>query len=113
MKKNRMFVVLLGILVMLMAVGSAAAADDDTIYFGLPAQLTGADTYIHGELLVDVAQLAVDEINEAGGILGKKVVLHEHVDKSIIGGIIMSTKDERIDASLLTRVERTREALKQ
>ena len=70
-----MFVVLLGILVMLMAVGSAAAADDDTIYFGLPAQLTGADTYIHGELLVDVAQLAVDEINEAGGILGKKVAL--------------------------------------
>jgi F-type H+-transporting ATPase subunit delta len=45
--------------------------------------------------------------------LGKNVVLREHVDKSIIGGIIMSTKDERIDASLLTRVERTREALKQ
>lgn len=45
--------------------------------------------------------------------LGKKVVLKEHINKSIIGGIIMSTKDERIDASLLTRVERTREALKQ
>ncbi|MBQ3329341.1 MAG: ATP synthase F1 subunit delta [Eggerthellaceae bacterium] len=45
--------------------------------------------------------------------LGKSVVLRERVDKSIIGGIIMSTKDERIDASLLTRVERTREALKQ
>ena len=45
--------------------------------------------------------------------LGKTVVLHERVDKSILGGIIMSTKDERIDASLLTRVERTREALRQ
>ena len=45
--------------------------------------------------------------------LGKKVVLKERVDKSIIGGIIMSTKDERIDASLLTQVEKTREALKQ
>ena len=45
--------------------------------------------------------------------LGKNVVLKERIDKSIIGGIIMSTKDERIDASLLTRVERTRDALKQ
>ena len=45
--------------------------------------------------------------------LGKKVVLKERINKSIIGGIIMSTKDERIDASLLTRVERTREALRQ
>ena len=45
--------------------------------------------------------------------LGKTVVLNEHINKSIIGGIIMSTKDERIDASLLSRVEKTREALKQ
>ena len=45
--------------------------------------------------------------------LGKSVVLQESVNESIIGGIIMSTKDERIDASLLSRVERTREALRQ
>ena len=51
--------------------------------------------------------------SKAESELGKKVVLKERVNKSIIGGIIMSTKDERIDASLLTRVERTREALKQ
>lgn len=44
--------------------------------------------------------------------LGKKAVLHEHVDKSLLGGIILSTKDERLDASLLTQVEKTREALK-
>ena len=44
--------------------------------------------------------------------LGKKAVLHERVDKSLLGGIIMSTKDERLDASLLTQVEKTREALK-
>ena len=44
--------------------------------------------------------------------LGKDIVLNERVDKSILGGIIMSTKDERIDASLLTQVEKTREALK-
>lgn len=44
--------------------------------------------------------------------LGKEAVLEERVDKSLLGGIIMSTKDERIDASLLTQVERTREVLK-
>ena len=44
--------------------------------------------------------------------LGKKAVLHETVDKSMLGGIILSTKDERLDASLLTQVEKTREALK-
>ena len=49
---------------------------------------------------------------KASSELGKDIVLEEHVDKSILGGIIMSTKDERIDASLLTQVEKTREALK-
>ena len=44
--------------------------------------------------------------------LGKKAVLNEHVDKSLLGGIVLSTKDERLDASLLTQVEKTREALK-
>ena len=44
--------------------------------------------------------------------LGKKAVLHERIDKSLLGGIILSTKDERLDASLLTQVEKTREALK-
>lgn len=44
--------------------------------------------------------------------LGKKAVLNEHVDKSLLGGIILSTKDERLDASLIMQVEKTREALK-
>ncbi len=44
--------------------------------------------------------------------LGKKAVLREHVDKSMLGGVVLSTKDERLDASLLTQVEKTREALK-
>ena len=49
---------------------------------------------------------------KASSELGKDIVLKEHVDKTILGGIIMSTKDERIDASLLTQVEKAREALK-
>ena len=44
--------------------------------------------------------------------LGKKAVLNERVNKSMLGGIILSTKDERLDASIVTQVEKTREALK-
>jgi len=44
--------------------------------------------------------------------LGKNVVLKERVDKAVLGGIIMSTSSERIDASLLTQVENARNALK-
>ena len=44
--------------------------------------------------------------------LGKSVVLNEHVDKAMLGGIIMSTSNERIDASLLTQVENARNVLK-
>ena len=44
--------------------------------------------------------------------LGKNVVLSEHVDKAMLGGIIMSTSNERIDASLLTQVENARNVLK-
>ena len=44
--------------------------------------------------------------------LGKNVVLDERVDKSMLGGIIMSTSSERIDASLLTQVENARNALR-
>ena len=44
--------------------------------------------------------------------LGKKAVLNERVNKALLGGIILSTKDERLDASLVMQVEKTREALK-
>lgn len=43
--------------------------------------------------------------------LGKSVVLREHIDKSILGGIIMSTHGKRIDASVATQLERTRNVL--
>lgn len=43
--------------------------------------------------------------------LGKKAVLDETVDESIMGGIIMSTGGERIDASILTQIGKIREAL--
>ena len=43
--------------------------------------------------------------------LGKNVVLREHIDKSILGGIIMSTHGKRIDASVASQLERARNVL--
>lgn len=42
---------------------------------------------------------------------GTDVILREEIDKSIIGGIIMSAHGRRIDASVATRIDEVREAL--
>ncbi|HUT16419.1 MAG TPA: branched-chain amino acid ABC transporter substrate-binding protein [Anaerolineae bacterium] len=47
----------------------------EPIVIGLPAILTGSDTYIHGELVIDAATLAVEEINAKGGVLGQPLDL--------------------------------------
>ena len=44
--------------------------------------------------------------------LGTKVVLRESIDKSLIGGILMSAKGKRIDASVATQLESARNVLK-
>lgn len=44
--------------------------------------------------------------------LGMNVVLDERIDESIMGGIVMSANGERIDASVQTKVDNVREALK-
>lgn len=54
---------------------AAAAPAGDPITIGMGAILTGNDTYIHGELITGAAQLAVDEINEKGGVLGRPLAL--------------------------------------
>ena len=45
--------------------------------------------------------------------LGRNVVLHEHIDKSILGGIIMSTGEKRIDASIISQLNHARNVLKE
>lgn len=45
------------------------------IKVGLPVILTGADTYVFGEMIRDAAILAVEEINAAGGVLGRPLEL--------------------------------------
>ncbi|MCD8316110.1 MAG: ATP synthase F1 subunit delta [Eggerthellaceae bacterium] len=43
--------------------------------------------------------------------LGKKVVLRELIDKSILGGIIMSANGKRIDASIRSQLAKARNVL--
>lgn len=47
----------------------------EPIKVGLPVILTGADTYIFGEMVRDAAIMAVEEINAAGGVLGRPLEL--------------------------------------
>ena len=45
--------------------------------------------------------------------LGTKVVLREHIDKSLLGGILMTAGGKRIDASVATKLEAARTSLKE
>lgn len=44
--------------------------------------------------------------------LGTNVVLREHIDKSLLGGILMSANGKRIDASVVSQLESARNVLK-
>jgi F-type H+-transporting ATPase subunit delta len=69
-----------------------------------------------GAIVVDVttAIALTDELREtlknklSAQFGGKQVVLQEHVDPSILGGIIMSAHGKRIDASITSQLERAR-----
>lgn len=43
--------------------------------------------------------------------LDAKIVLHEHIDKNILGGIVLSARNRIIDCSLLTMMERAKTEL--
>lgn len=45
------------------------------------------------------------------GQFGKEIVLREHIDPSILGGIILSAHGRRIDASVQSQLDRVRESL--
>ena len=49
--------------------------------------------------------------NKLSRDLGSDILLREHVDKSILGGIIMSAHGKRLDASMATQLEHARVAL--
>ena len=52
-------------------------------------------------------------IEKAEADLGKKAVLRERIDPSILGGIIMSVNGKRIDASVISQLNKARHVLKE
>ena len=57
---------------MVLSMLSCAFAEEDTIVFGLSCAVTG-NFPLAGERTLQGVQMAVDEINEKGGVLGKKL----------------------------------------
>ncbi len=53
----------------------SASGAEDVIKIGLPTPLSAPGDYESGQINVKTAELAVEELNAKGGILGKKVVL--------------------------------------
>jgi branched-chain amino acid transport system substrate-binding protein len=77
-KLVRVMLVVLALGMVLTACAPSATptpAPPKSIKVGLPVILTGADTYVFGEMVQDAAQLAVEEINAAGGVLGRPLEL--------------------------------------
>ena len=63
----------------------AHAADSRPIVIGVPVGLSGANSVV-APSVVQEAQLAVDEINAAGGVLGRKLQLEVADDASGAAG---------------------------
>lgn len=76
MKKIKLSVLLLALLLVFAACGQKPAqqADSDEIIIGTLGPLTG-NVAIYGIATTNGIKQAIDEINENGGILGKKVKL--------------------------------------
>lgn len=67
------------------AAATLAHAADDTIVIGVPVGLSGANSVV-APSVVQAAELAVEEINAAGGVLGKKLALEVADDASGAAG---------------------------
>lgn len=67
------------IAVFLVGMSGCAGKDENTILVGVLAPLSGSEAF-YGNDMVQSYQLAVDEINAAGGVLGKKLKLYEADD---------------------------------
>ena len=77
------------VLAVAMLLSVAAIAQADTIKIGLYGTITGTNA-LAGEMLQKGAELAVKEINEAGGINGDELELVVYDDKSSPEGAVMA-----------------------
>ena len=76
--KRRNFIAAAGLSALsLTGLSVQAASADDTVMIPCVCELSGAGA-VSGTNLRDGAHLAVDEINAAGGILGKKIVMDDY-----------------------------------
>ncbi len=87
---------------------SVLAAYGDELNSKLNLCVVDVITYIP---LDDDLRRIIIEKTEAD--LGKKAVLRERVDKSILGGIVMSTGGKRIDASVSSQLNSARQLLRE
>ena len=83
MKKKIVSVILVAAMAVgcLAGCGSKEAKNEDAFYIGGIGPVTG-DAAIYGTAVMNGAQIAVDEINEAGGINGKKIEFNFQDDQS-------------------------------
>ena len=75
---------------------------------------------LHGALEIEayVAQPIDDvvrqRITEAiAGVLGRQVVVHDHEDRSVIGGLKLKVGDQLIDRTVATRLKRLRRRIRE
>ncbi len=79
--KKLLSVILIAVFAMSMLAGCGETANANEIKIGINYELSGA-VATYGQSSVDGIELAVDEINAAGGINGKKIVLVKYDNKS-------------------------------
>lgn len=68
-----------------LAIGGTALADEHPIIIGVPTGLSGANSTV-APAVVQSTELAIEEINESGGILGRQVELEVADDESGASG---------------------------
>jgi branched-chain amino acid transport system substrate-binding protein len=92
MKRNSLWTIIaLGVGTLLFLTLPSGVLANDEIKIGLITPLSAPGDYKSGEINVKTAELAVDELNAKGGILGKKVALVKADDegKPAVGVVAM------------------------
>ncbi len=102
MRRNRLSMLFVAFVLMLtpiLANGAVTAQDDDPIVIGAPVNLTGWMA-AYDQPPLDGAKLAVEKINEAGGVLGRPLEIIEvdgKTDPATVGNAALEVIDDGAD----------------
>ncbi|MCO5220189.1 MAG: ABC transporter substrate-binding protein [Thermomicrobiales bacterium] len=105
MSRTRLFALLAAVALMLApaaAIGHVTAQDDDPIILGAPVNLTGWMA-AYDQPPLDGAKLAVEKINEAGGVLGRPLQIIEvdgKTDPATVGNAALEVIDDGAEVIL-------------